>query len=130
MKIELKKGTRGQVKSITEVSIIGINPNRKGEYIVVMTKKEAIKKGQKPKYSVELHTTAEFGKREKWVDMDWSGNPKEAWNESQLALCELYGAKVVKSGVVLYFHTTNTLNVVMSAKRNLITLAESLTKLK
>jgi hypothetical protein len=129
MKIELKKGKRGEVKAITEINIVGINPNRKNEHIVVMAKKEASKKGITPTYSVELHTTPEFGKREKWVDMDWAGNPTEAWNEDQLALIDLYGAQVVKSGVVLYFFTTTKLNVVMNAKRNLITLAQSLSKL-
>jgi hypothetical protein len=103
--------------AIEERTLIGHNLNVPNELLWVKFKKET-----DGRYSSELHSTESF----KGSDMKWEGVPN--WNETQMMAIELYGARVVKSGVVLINNGYKNINEAMDDKNRLFTLAKQLIK--
>ena len=103
--------------AIEERNLIGQNQINKTESIWVKFKKET-----DGRYSSELHTTNQKGS-----DMKWNGIPM--WSDTQLIAIELYGARIVKSGVVLIKNGYKDINEAIKDRNNLIALARQLTKI-
>ena len=103
--------------AIEERNLIGQNQINKNESIWVKFKKET-----DGRYSSELHTTNQKGS-----DMKWDGVP--TWNDTQLIAIELYGARIVKSGVVLIKNGYKDMDGAIKDRNSLIALARQLTKI-
>ena len=113
-----KPGYKSGNKSLEQRIFIGTNPKQSKEFLVVKHKKET-----DGKLSIELHSTKESG-----VDMNWLG--KNNWSNEQAALVELYGAQIVKSGVILFNYIYNDIDLLLTHKQRLIELARELSRLK
>lgn len=92
MKIQNKVTKKGaQIESF----IVGRNPFRKSEYIIVNFKRET--KGCPSPYTVEVLTSEKVGD-----DMDWSNNRPTHWTEYQRKLIVEAGGKTRSYGHIVW----------------------------
>ena len=92
MRIQNKVTRKGaQIESF----IVGKNPFRLSEYIIVNFKRET--KGCPSPYTVEILTSEKIGE-----DMDWSNNRPTHWTGYQMKLIEAAGGKTRSYGHIVW----------------------------